>query len=493
MINSYVASYDFGTSSVKAVLVDFQGNVISSSTAGYSLLTPNADWAEQSPEAYWDAVCEATKQALAKADIDPENVKGVVFGTQWKGIIPLDAQGEVLYNAIIWLDGRAGIQAAKLNARMNTDEFCNKDYWPKLMWFKEELPEIYERTACFLEINSFLKYKATGIKAVDLTNSFTRSIDEKLQSYYDIVLAAAELDPDKFPPIVMPSENIGGLTAAAAKALGLAEGTPVFGGCGDIPAIAIGSGCSSLGSVHIYLGSSGWLGTVVPERSEGIGELYQSLDRGKELMIYTLQSAGMTLNWAIDQLYHYEKENLKDNIFDFINKEIADIAPGSMNMIATPWLHGERPPLSKNAKAVFFNVTNLHDRRHFINAVLEGICYHLRWKIDIYKKETGKTIDTIRVVGGGASSDHWMQMMSNILQTSVEIPANVRHAGSIGTAYCALIGLGQCSDFEEAAKMAVAVKTFLPQKEYAAMYDKLFSVFQQLFYQMESMFDQLNS
>jgi len=490
--NLYIASYDFGTSSVKAVLVDFQGNVKGSSTAGYSLLAPHADWAEQDSTAYWDAVCKATKQALINADICPEDVKGIVFGTQWKGIIPLDAQDNVLYNTIIWLDGRAGKQAAKLNARMNTTEFCNKDYWPKLMWVKEELPEVYEKTTCFLEINAFLKFKATGRKLVDITNHFTRSIDVKLQAYYNKVLAAAEIDPDKFPPLVMPTDKIGGLTAKAAQELGLPMGTAVFGGCGDIPAIAIGAGCSSRDSVHIYLGSSGWLGTVVPEQKDGVGELYQSLDRGKELMIYTLQSAGMTFNWAIDQFYHVEKDILKDDIFEFVNKEIENIEPGSLNMIATPWLHGERPPLSEKAKTVFINITNLHNRRHFINAIMEGICYHLRWKIEIYEKETGRTLRSIRIVGGVASSDKWMQIMANVLQIPVEIPVNVRHAGAIGTAYCALIGLGQYKNFEEADKMTIAEKTFLPQKEYANIYDMLFKVFQQIYPTMEGMFDILN-
>lgn len=493
MGNSYIASYDFGTSSVKAVLVDFQGKVMSSSTAGYSLLEPHADWAEQNPAEYWDAVCKATKQVLSSAAASPEEVKGVVFGTQWKGIIPLDANDNVLYNAIIWLDGRAGEQAAKLNSRMNTSEFCNKDYWPKLMWVKEELSEIYEKTACFLEINAFLKFKATGKKAVDLTNHFTRSIDAKLQTYYDKVISAAELDPDKFPPLVMPADMVGGLTAKAAGELGLLEGTAVFGGCGDIPAIAIGSGCSSRDSVHIYLGSSGWLGTVVPERSEGVGELYQSLDKGKELMIYALQSSGMSFNWVIEQFYHVEKEILKDDIFKYVNKEIEDIEPGSLNMIATPWLHGERPPLSENAKTVFFNVTNLHNRRHFVNAMMEGICFHLRWKIEIYTKETGKDIRSIRVVGGSASSEHWMQIMADILQIPVEIPANARHAGAIGTAYCALIGLGRYESFEEADKFAAVEKTYLPRKQYANRYDLLFKAFKQIYPTMEDMFKLLNS
>ncbi len=155
MENSYVLSYDVGTGSVKTVIVDFEGNVVSVANAIYPLLMPQAGWAEQKPEAYWDAVCISTKKALEQAEISPRDVKGVVFGTQWKGIIPLDSKDKVLYNNIIWLDSRAGKQAEKLNKKMGANLFMGNDYWPKLMWVKEELPEIYEKTESFLEVNAF--------------------------------------------------------------------------------------------------------------------------------------------------------------------------------------------------------------------------------------------------------------------------------------------------------------------------------------------------
>jgi len=492
LAHSYVASYDLGTSSVKAVVVDFRGQVVASGSAGYSLLTPHPGWVEQDPASYWDAVCRATKQVLQSAGISPGDVGGIVFGTQWKGIIPLDRQDNVLHNAIIWLDGRAEEQAAELNRRMNTTEFCNKDYWPKLMWLKAKLPEIYEKTACFLEVNAFLKFKATGRKVVDLTNSFTRSVDRELQAYYDKVLAAAELDPDRFPPLVMPTEAVGGLTETAAGELGLCAGTTVFGGCGDIPAIAIGAGCSRLSSSHIYLGSSSWLALVAPKREWGVGELHQSFDEGKELVLYGMQSACMTLNWALDQFYHVEKEILKGDIFRFVDEEIAPIEPGSSNLLATPWLHGERPPLSEKAKAVFLNVASRHDRRHFIHALREGVSYHLRWKMNIFRKETGQALDSIRMVGGGTSSSHWMQMMANVLQIPVQVPSNAPHAGAIGTAYCALIGLGLCQNYEQADQMIGIERTFAPDRAHRATYDMLFDVYQGIYPALEGLFTILN-
>lgn len=492
MTHSYIASYDVGTSGVKATFLNVKGEVCSYSTVTYSLLTPQPNWVEQDPALYWEAICLASKKAMQQLDAAPSQVKGIAFGTQWKGILPLDEHDEVLYNTIIWLDGRAAEQAVKLNERLNTNVMYDREYWPKLMWIKEEMPDLYKKTNCFLEVNSYLKFKATGIKAVDMTNNFIFSTNQRLQTYYDRILKAADLDPGKFPPLVMSAERVGGLTAKAAIELGLVEGIPVFGGCGDIPAIAIGAGSSSLGGNHIYLGSSGWFGTVIPERINGIGELYQSFDQDKDLMIYPIQSACMTLDWAINQFYKVEKGILEDNIFMLIDKELTDVPAGSLSLIATPWIHGELQPLSNHAKAVFFNITNHHDRRHFLSAIMEGICYMLRWKIEIFEKETGQTLDSIRVVGGGACSEPWMQMMASILQIRVSVPSSPQHAGAVGTAYCALIGLGICKDFEEADQNILENRTFLPNKEHTGLYNQLYGVFKSLYPRLKDVYETLN-
>ncbi|MFD2131755.1 FGGY-family carbohydrate kinase [Pseudogracilibacillus auburnensis] len=492
MNESYIISFDCGTSAVKATLVNFQGEICSVSTESYPLLNPKAGWAEQNPEDYWDAVSITTKKAIQQLGVQKEQVKGIVFGTQWKGIIPLDEDDNVLYHNIIWLDGRAKEQAEKLNRKLNTDVMHQQEYWPRLMWVKENLPDIYEKTDQFLEVNSYLKFKATGVKAVDLTNNLVYAKKESLQTYYNKILEAADLNIDKFPPLVLPTEKVGELTNEAAKQLGLLEGTPVFGGCGDIPAVAIGAGCSSMGSNHIYLGSSGWFCTLTKDRKNKDGELYQSFDKDNELTIYAIQSAGLTFDWGIKQFYKMEKEKYGDDIYHFITKDIEDVTPGSENLIATPWIHGELSPLSKNAKAVFLNITNQHDRRHFMAAIMEGICYMLRWKIEHYINETGHTIDSIRVVGGGASSDIWMQMMANILKIPVHVPENPRHAGSIGTAYCALIGLGVCQNFDESTERIQIEKVFHFNAAYENRYDKLFHVFKKIYPSLEDIYDTLN-
>ncbi|NMA12555.1 MAG: carbohydrate kinase [Chloroflexi bacterium] len=493
MEKGYVASYDFGTSGVKAVLIDFNGFVIDFSTVSYSLITPKLGWAEQNPSDFWEAVCEATKQVVKKTSVNPIDIKAVVFSTQWKGIIPLDKDDNILYNAIIWLDSRAAAQADKLNKRLSVDIFCAYDYWARLMWLKEERPDIYGKTKCFLEVNGYLKFKATGNKSTDLTNDFIHSANESIQKQYDAILNAGELNPDLFPPMVLPTEEVGKISEKAAIEMGLSVGTPVYGGCGDIPAIAIGAGCSDFNKGHLYLGSSGWFCTVVPERSDEVGELYQSLSIDKELLGLGMQSVGMSFNWAINQLYHVEKEILGSEIYNFINKQVETVEPGCNNLVATPWIHGERPPLSSNAKCVFFNLTNMHDRRHMVRAIMEGVCFTLKWKLIEYQKASGNCVNSVRAVGGGACSDPWMQMMADILNITVEIPLNPQHAGAIGAAYCAFIGMGLVDDFTAADEKIIAVKRFQPRNEYHQVYSKLFEIFKQIYPRMKDLFEVLNS
>lgn len=492
-MNKYIASYDIGTSGAKVTLVDSKGNLASSETVGYPLITPQFGWAEQVADVYWNAVCSGTKRLLKKSDIKEKEIIGIVFATQWKGIIPLDENDNVLYNTIIWLDGRAAKQALKLNKRLNTNTFTERDYWARLMWVKEEMPIIYEKTKCFLEINSFMKFRATGKKTVDLSNDFIHSIDPELQNYYSRVLKAAGLDSNKFPRLVMPTEHVGDLTASASEEIGLYENTPVYGGCGDIPGIAIGAGCSTIGRSHIYLGSSGWLCSSVSKRTENVGELYQSFERGKELMLYSLQAACMAQNWAIEQFFHSEQKIMKDGIYKYVDNEIADITPGSLNILATPWMYGELPPLSNYARMVFLNISNVHDRRHLMNAVIEGICYSLRCKVEIFEQQTGEKLESIRVVGGGAASNHWMQTLSNILQIPVVIPANARHSGAIGAAFCAMVGLGIYKNINEADSVIREQKKFLPNLEFEEKYNILFGFYKKIFPTMKDLFSSLNS
>ncbi len=491
-MKGYISSYDVGTSGVKVVLLDMDGNAAGIAAAPLTLITPRPGWAEQDPQEFWNAVCSVTREVLTKTKIPPEEVKAVVFNTQWKAVIPVDTEGNILHNAVIWLDGRAGKQAEEINEKLGRPGFLDgHDYWARALWYKEELPEIYGKTVSFLEVNGFLRWRASGEKYVSITDDFIHSYDPDIQKQFDEIIDAAGLERDKFPPMILSTDQAGTVSEKAAAELGLCAGTPLFGGGGDIPGIAIGAGCAGFEKGHIYLGSSGWFCLTYPKRRTDVGQLHLSLYKGREMSAYSMQSVGISLNWAIDHFYHLEKEAMGSGIYDLINRDAAAAEPGCRGLVATSWLHGERKPLSKNAGCVYFNLHSWHERRHMIRAMMESICYMLRSKLDAFTEDTGKRPDMIRIVGGGANSDPWMQAMADILNVRIEIPKNPQHAGAVGGAYCALIGLGLVKDFTEADEKITAERVFLPRAKYRELYDRQYEVYREIFPRMTDLFDKL--
>lgn len=486
----YILSFDVGTSAVKAAVVGADGAIAGVADAAYPLLTPKPGWAEQEPDAYWRAVCLSARKALKASGVSAAQVRGVVFATQWKGIIPVDRNGAPLYNNILWLDTRAQEQADRLNAAMGRFIGVGSQYWPRLMWVKENLCDIYGCAYRILEVNSYLKFRATGEFTMDETNSFVSASDAGLQDYYNRILKAGGIDKGKFPSITAASEEAGRLTKQAAQELGLAIGTKVFGGCGDIPAIAIGSGCVGLHREHLYIGSSGWIGRVEEQPVLDGNFLFQVLCGGRFMVVSGMQSACMTQNWAVDLLYPQEKARLDAEFFPWLETEIAAVPPDSRNLLSTPWLYGETAPFSLDARSVFVNLSPEHTRSHMLCAVQEGVCFHLRLRRELMN--AAEKPGTVRAVGGATASAHWMQCFADILNVTVEIPADAQHAGAAGAAACAAVGLGWWGTLGDADAHISAEKTYLPRREYTAHYDMLFGAFKMLYPALSDVFAKLN-
>ena len=158
----YVMAFDVGTSGVKTAVIAADGRLLACAGGTYPLAAPRPGWAEQNPEDYWLALCAGARRAAAEAGIPPEGIAGISLCTQWKGIIPVDAQGRALHPCVIWLDARGEEEAAYLNERLGTGLFSGQSYWAKLLWLKRRRPEIYSRAAYILEVNSFLRRRMTG-------------------------------------------------------------------------------------------------------------------------------------------------------------------------------------------------------------------------------------------------------------------------------------------------------------------------------------------
>lgn len=488
----FILAIDCGTTAIKASYINLETGRINSSKIDCELFQPTSDYAEQDVRQMWDALCMASKDCTKGFDVS--DIKGMVISAPWKHIIPLDTNGEPLCRSLTWMDSRAGKQAEKLNRRMGSFVGTGQEYWPRLMWLKENEPVIWEKSKYIVGLNTYFKYRATGTLTTDCTDNFIKTPNHCLQAKYDRIILCAELDGDldKFPSSVPSTTCVGRLTKEAAFQMALEEGVPVFAGFSDLAAISIGCGCIREGSTHIYIGTSSWLGEVQRSRLEDYSNLYFTQDEEFECALFSVQTGGRAYDWIIDQFYHLEKRSLGGKVYEMVDAEVATVPPGSLGLIATHWLNGELAPLAKNAKAVFFNITEQHERRFFARAMLESICYTHRWFLEKFKELHGSLPNEICVVGGGAMSDEWMQMLADILDIPVRVPENPRYVGTMGSYYCAMVGLGLMKNYPNVGENQGTSGLFVPLKENKAIYDKQFAIYKDLYPALKNLFDRAN-
>lgn len=477
-----IIAFDCGTTSMKAAAFDPSGRVLASVDASYRVTHPHSGWAEQDPDQLWSVLCQASQRLLAGGQITAAQVVAVCFVAPWKNIIAVDDHGQVLHPSIIWMDGRAGAESAALNARLGRFVGTGQEYWPRLMWLKAHRPEVWSRTRHLMGLNTYFKWRASGQVSTEPSDDFIHGSTPGRAGVTAEILAAAGLEEDRelFPRPVPASDIVGHLSAEAAQMLGLRLGTPVVGGFGDIPAIAVGAGRARVGQAHIYLGTSSWFLDVAPADS-GLGApLTATLTGSTEGLVYPLQAGCLARDWIIEQTYAAESSTLGTDIHAFIDEQVTQVRAGSANLLATHWLLGELPPLSKQVRGMYLNLTPSHDRRHLVRAMLEAISYTHRLSIETHTRTTGQPVACVRVVGGGATSAVWMQILADVLQARVEVPSDPRLAGAKGAFACAAVGLRMLPDLMSLDDTGARIRTFEPNTGHAPTYDRLYDAYTRL-------------
>ncbi|NCA66612.1 MAG: hypothetical protein EOM87_00960 [Clostridia bacterium] len=500
----YILAHDIGTSSDKAVLVSFEGKIIDTATENYPTYYPYPAWVEQNPADYWNAVTLTSNKIIKKTGIDPKDICGIVFSTQAQGIIPMDKEGNTLYNNITWVDGRAEKQAQSIMKKLGGKRLftliagtpiMGKDCIAKIIWLKEERPDVYNHTHCILDVNGYLKYKCTGEKVFELSGASSYGLDLKKKQWLS-VLSLTGMDMKKLPPLVRSIDKVGnGLTKEAAAEMGLIAGTPVFGGCDDVQAAAVGAGMSSDGDVHIYLGTSAWVAATSKNStkfSHGAAAI-QSANPAMNLIAGITEAAGSDIQWICDQFFRHEKEKLGEGIYEYMDKVIESIPAGSDYLICTPWMLGERCPVSSTTtRATLFNMSPSHTREHIMRAVYEGIAFNLRWILENFKKDYGFACKSFRIIGGGALDKAWMQIIADITNTEFEVVDNPRSAGALGSAVIALIGLGELPSFEAARTFVKVSKVYRPDSKNVAIYNEMFKTYKSLYSDLKKTYRKAN-
>ena len=502
-MEKYILSHDMGTGSDKAVLVDYDGTIKATAVEPYPTFYPNPAWVEQNPDDYWQAVAKSSRAIVEKTGICPSQIKGVVFSTQAQGIIPVDKDGNVLYNNITWVDGRAEKQAQNIMKRLGGRKLFSmaagtpimgKDCIAKIVWLKEERPDIYKETYKILDVNGFLKFKCTGRMVTELSGASSYGLDLKKKQWLG-VMKLTGVDMEKLPPLVCSTDIVGGLTKEAAAEMGLEEGTAVLGGCDDVQAAAVGSGMCGDGDIHIYLGTSAWVAACSRSADKFMhgAAAIQSADKEMNMIAGITESAGANIQWLQEQFFADEKEKYSDRIFEYMDRVIKKIPPGSDHLICTPWMLGERCPVSSTTtRATLFNISMVHTREHLMRAVYEGIGYNLRWILENYSRDYGFSCDNFRIIGGGALDDVWMQIIADITGKTFSVVRDPRNAGAVGAAVVALIGLGELSGFSAAKDFVKVEKRYKPDEANRKVYDELFDDYKRVYHSLKDAYIKAN-
>jgi len=504
-MTQYIIAHDVGTGGNKAVLVDTRGKVCATAFVPYPIHYPHPDWAEQQPDHWWHAVTTTTHQVVEQASIQPRDVLCMVYTTQMLGIVPMGSDKQPLRPAIIWLDARAPDQAERIMrkflhrrifATIAGAEITGKDGLPKLLWLKENEPQVYQQMGCFLDVNGYLIYRATGTMAFEWSCASAFALDLKKKDWLRSIIRYVGLDIEKFPPLIRSIDRAGTLTAEAAHECGLLKGTPVFGGGGDATGAAVGAGAVQEGDGHIYLGTSAWVGVVThktPTGRHGVACIH-SADPDKTMLFAEMETAGACLKWIADQFYRAEQADPNiPNVYALMDQDVEKLPPGSDFMLCTPWLYGERAPIADTwVRGTFFNVSANHSREHFLRSVYEGVAYNLRWIIEIVEKTFGFPLPILRVIGGGARGKPWMQIIADVTGRQVETVVNPQEAGAVGAALTAAVGLGLYSNFEQLRQVVQVEYKFEPQVENAEVYDVLYRAYQRLYYSLRGLYREVN-
>lgn len=443
---------DLGTSGVKAILLGEQGEVLASHTEKLSVSRPHPLWSEQDPEAWWQATDRAI---LALGETHSlQQVKAMGLAGQMHGATLLDKNNRVLRPAILWNDGRCGEECALLeekvkNSRATTGNLMMPGFTaPKLLWVQRHEPEIFARVAKVLLPKDFLRLKMSGVFASDMSDAAgTMWLDVAKRDWSDDMLAACSLSRAHMPALFEGSEITGELLPEIARRWAMPV-VPVVAGGGDNAAGAVGVGMADAGQAMLSLGTSGVYFAVsegfLSKPESAVHSFCHALP-GRWHLMSVMLSAASCLDWAA-------KLTGLESVPALINAaQQADDNAGDLWFL--PYLSGERTPHNNpQAKGVFFGLTHQHGREELARAVLEGVGFALADGMDVVHA-CGVTPQSITLIGGGARSAWWRQMLADISGLQLDY----RTGGDVGPA------LGAARLAQIAVNPQTPLTTLLPQ------------------------------
>jgi len=495
---------DVGTGGSRALLVDAEGAVVAGVTAAHEdMVMERPLWAEQRPENWWEATAEAVRGVLAKAGVKADDVAGVGFSGQMHGLVLLDDSDQVIRPALIWCDQRSQEQVDWINATAGADFVLEQTAnpvltgftAPKLLWVRDHDAPSYERARKMLLPKDYVRFRLTGDYAGDVSDaSGTALYDVVNRRWAEPLIDKIRVDRALLPPVFESSEVCGKISTAAAKATGLAEGTPVVAGAGDQAASAVGNGIVEPGLVSCTIGTSGVVFSHMDKVAYDPGGRVHTFCHavpGKWHVMGVTQGAGLSLQWFRNELggeLRAAAEEQGVDVYDLMMEEAATAPAGSEGLFWLPYLMGERTPhLDAAARGGWIGMTAKHTRGHLIRSLIEGVSYSLKDCLDIIA-ELGVEVSAVRASGGGAKSPFWRDVLAGIFDKPIAT-LQTQEGSAYGAALLAMVGSGHFSSVEEACGATIREAARAePDVELAGVYRTGHSLYQELYPALKSSF-----
>ena len=492
-MEQYSLTYDFGSGSLKAALVNAQHRIAASCNLAYSTIFPQKGWAVQRPDELWVCMQQATRQLMETTQALPSQVRGIAISHTGSNFIFLDKNGVPLCDCVLWMDGRAVVQAAQLNQALGEQRYTGKNVIAKLRWFMENEPELIARAEKMVDLQGYLFFLMTGTVAYEHTSAWTTRLYDPHHCRWDDAQIALCGIPRRLLPerIVRSEELVATLLPEAAALLGLQAGTPVFGGCCDHATAVLGAACVHPGDAHIYIGTSAWL-AVTAEHYEDDLAIRSSPVPGQWYYYMESDSGGNSIDFLIRHFYQKELDQGLD-VYSLIGEE-ASVSGAYRDVLFLPFLTGASAPINDVLmRASFLNLEAGTSRGQLARAVLDGLGFNLLWLKEFYQKKHGWHPRSLRGIGGGMMLPASVQTIADILGDPITTMRDPRFAGNIGLSVCVEAGLRGTADAYEILETTGSFdRVFYPNPDLRERYDRLFSIYKEAFAALSGIYQKLN-
>ncbi len=500
MPKDLILTCDAGTSAIKCSLFTAGGEVVGAVRGEYPTIFPRPGWSEQDPAVIRDAMIASIRSLLSQ--VGPERIACIGLSGTMNGCIPVGAEGTPLHANIIHSDSRAVAEVKDIAQVISPSEFYrltgnrldNHYTLPKILWFRKNHPDIFEKARWWLNTKDYLYSCLTGRFGVtDYSDaSLTIAMDIANGRWADNLLRELGISPESMPEIHAGHDVTGCISREAALATGLLEGTPVAVGGGDGACAARGAGVAKPGSAYACLGSSSWVSQMtdqpVIDRNARIFN-YLDMDGHSNHTCGTIQCGGDAFNWAAENLLAGGKDASSISAIESLARSIK---PGAEGVYFLPTLMGERTPYwDPNTRGCLMGFTLYHSRAHVARAVYEGIAYALCSCAGVMR-ECGLPVKDLMLTGGGAKSGLWPDIMAAIFSVPTMVHSQPGEATSLGAAIAAGVGAGMFAGYEEAAGIVKARSRHEINPEWAQEYAARFPVYARMYERLKPLFDDIS-